>query len=245
MVETLGEQKLAMSPSAPVEEMARLGQVIVADYIMGGSIESLGYGEQKVRMQGSGRELIRRQGNVELGIRLIDTATRQVVYADFINLRVDEDALQRFGGSFRSEGIDASISMVAADHIGRRILETIYPLVVVSVTGQSLTIGQGGSQIKEGDRLDLFMYGKRLVDPYTKEFIGREEVKIGTIQITRVNPKQSHARIIESSVDISQEFKPKKFICRAPIDPLDSTQMQREKRSKARAERRKKREDDW
>jgi len=245
MTETVGEQRIAMSPNAPVEEMARLGQEMVADYIMVGTIESLGYEEQKIKMQGSGRELIQKIGNVEIGIRLVDVATRQVAYSDFLKLRVSEEAIERFGGSFRSEGIDASISMVAADNIGRKILETIYPLVVVSVNGEILTIGQGGSQIKEGDRLEIFMYGKRLTDPYTNEFLGREEVKVGTIQITRVNSKQSHARIIKSIVDISQEFEPKKFICRAQTDAPDKKQFQREERRKDRNERRKKKDDDW
>ena len=245
MTETVGEQRIAMSPNAPVEEMARLGQEMVADYIMVGTIESLGYEEQKIKMQGSGRELIQKIGNVEIGIRLVDVATRQVAYSDFLKLRVSEEAIERFGGSFRSEGIDASISMVAADNIGRKILETIYPLVVVSVNGEILTIGQGGSQIKEGDRLEIFMYGKRLTDPYTNEFLGREEVKVGTIQITRVNSKQSHARIIKSIVDISQEFEPKKFICRAQTDAPDKKQSQREERRKDRNERRKKKDDDW
>jgi len=245
MTETVGEQRIAMSPNAPVEEMARLGQEMVADYMMVGTIESLGYKEQKIKMKSSGREIIQKMGNVEIGIRLVDVATRQIAYSDFVKLRVSEEAIERFGGSFRSEGIDASISMVAADNIGRKILETIYPLVVVSVNGETLTIGQGGSQIKKGDLFEIFMYGKRLTDPYTGEFLGRDEVKVGTIQITRVNPKQSHARIIKCTVNINQEFEPKKFICRTQTGAPDKKQIKREERRKVRDERRKKRDDDW
>ncbi len=240
MAETVGEKNFIMSPNTPVAEMARLGQELVADYIMVGTIEDLGYAEQKVKMQSSGRELVSREGYVELSIRLIDVATRQVAFADFLRLRVTG-----FDGRSISEGVDASIAVSAADQIGRKILDTIYPLVVVSVNGDNLTLGQGGSQIRIGDQMEIFMYGKRLTDPYTKEFLGREETKIGAIEITRVNPKQSHARILESSVDIGAQFEPKKFICRVQLDAPDKKEVQRKERRKQRDEKRKKRDSDW
>ena len=175
-----------------------------------------------------------REGYVELSIRLIDVATRQIAFADFLRLSVTG-----FDGSSINEGVDASIAVSAADQIGRKILNTIYPLVVVSVNGENLTLGQGGSQIRVGDQLDLFMYGKKLTDPYTKESLGREETKIGSIEITRVNPKQSHARILESSADIGALFEPKKFICRVNLDAPDKKEVQREKRRKKRDKKRK------
>jgi len=245
LAETVDEQDLILSPSAPIEEMTRLGQELVADYIMVGTIESFGYNEQNAIIQSSGREFTYFLGYVELSIRLADVATRQIVFADFHKLYVTEDDIERFGGSFRSVGVDASIATVVADRIGRKILDAIYPLVVVSVNGEILTLGQGGSQVKEGDHLELFMYGERLVDPYTKEFLGREEIKVGMIEITRVNPKQSHARILQISMDINQEFEPQKFICRGMLDTLDNEEEQLEEQRKQREERRKERDDDW
>ena len=245
MSETIGEQALALSSQTPVSEMARLGQELVADYIMVGTIENLNYTERKIQMKSSGRELLSREGNVELSIRLIDVATRQIDFSDFLKLRVMEKDLERFGGNFGSGGVDAGLAMVAADRVGRKIIETIYPLVVVAVNGQVLTLGQGGSQIKEGDRLDIYMYGERMTDPYTKEFLGREEIKIGAIEITRVTPKQSQARLLQSSLDIDQAFEPKKFICRVKLENGVQKEILRKERRKARDERRKKRDEDW
>lgn len=240
MLETLGEQTLITSENVPVEEMARLGQELVADYIMVGTLEDLGYVEKQIKMQSSGRTLTSRYGYVEIGIRLIDTATREIAYADFQRLRVTG-----FNGTSLKSNVDAGIVQAAANQIGRRILDTIYPLVVLSINGDNLTLGQGGSQIRVGDHLDVFMYGKRLTDPYTKEFIGREEIKVGELEIKRVNPKQSHAQMLTSTMDLSKEFEPKKFICRANFDGPKKEQVQREERRKKRAEKRKKKDDDW
>lgn len=240
IAETVGEQSLALSSNVPVEEAARLGQELVADYIMVGTIEDLGYTEQKIKMQSSGRELTSRQGYVEFALRLVDVATRQIVYSDFVRLRVTG-----FDSIALSEGVDASIALIAANQVGRKIIDTIYPLVIVSVRGKSLTLGQGGSQIKEGDQFEIFKYGNRLTDPYTKEFLGREEIKVGSLEITRVNPKQSYAKLLESSLDIEKEFEPKKFICRVILDAPDKKKLQREERRKKRDVTRKKRDDSW
>ena len=68
--------------------------------------------------------------------------------------------------------------------------------------------------LRSGDIYEVFEYGERLYDPYTKESIGRQENLVGSIQITRVNPKQSMARVVNSTVDLAARFKPKRFVCR-------------------------------
>ena len=243
--ETLGEQGLALSPNTPVAEIARLGQEMVADYIMVGTVETLRHTEQQVRMQSSGRQVMKRQGNIELSIRLIDVATRQIVFADFLKMRITDDDLQRFSTGLGDEGPDAAIAIAAADQMGRKIMETIYPLLIVAVQADKVTIGQGGSQIKVGDKLEVFMYGDRLVDPYTKEFLGREEIGAGVIEVTRVNPKQTHARIIESTIDIGATFEPRKYICRAVVEPEPPRKAAREERRKQRAARTEERDKSW
>ena len=243
--ETLGEQGLALSPNTPVAEIARLGQEMVADYIMVGTVETLRHTEQQVRMQSSGRQVMKRQGNIELSIRLIDVATRQIVFADFLKMRITDDDLQRFSTGLVDEGPDAAIAIAAADQMGRKIMETIYPLLIVAVQADKVTIGQGGSQIKVGDKLEVFLYGDRLVDPYTKEFLGREEIGAGVIEVTRVNPKQTHARIIESTIDIGATFEPRKYICRAVVEPEPPRKAAREERRKQRAARTEERDKSW
>jgi TolB-like protein len=245
IAETVGEQAIALSPNSPVSEMARLGQEMVADYIMAGTLEGLSYAESKVRMQSSGRELTSRQGHVEMSIRLIDVSTREVVFSDFLKLVLGDKDLERFGASLRDDGPDSSLAIVAADRAGRRILDTIYPILVLAVSGDVVTLGQGGSQIKEGERLEVFMYGQPLTDPYTKEFIGREEISAGLVEVTRVNPKLTQARLVNSAMDIGKAFEPKKFICRAVVETPADKQALLKERKEQKEQRRKEKDQDW
>jgi curli biogenesis system outer membrane secretion channel CsgG len=243
--EIVGEQGLALSPNTPITEIARLGQEMVADYILVGTLEALVLSQKIVKMQSSGREVTSRQGNVELIVRLIDVSTRQIVFSESLKLRVTDDDLERFGASLSDEGPESAIGTFAADQVGRKILDTIYPLLIVAVQGQEVTVGQGGSQIKQGDKLAVFMYGGRLTDPYTKEFIGFEEIQVGLIEVTRVNPKHTLARIVESSMDIGAAFEPRKFICRSVERTASSDKAIREQQRKQRDNRSKERDKSW
>lgn len=47
--------------------------------------------------------------------------------------------------------------------------------------------------------MDAFNLGQRLTDPYTKEFIGNEELLAATLEITRVLPKSTYARVLSTN----------------------------------------------
>lgn len=243
--ELAGERALVEADEVPVEEMARLGQTLVADYLLTGIVERLTYAEKKIRMQSSGRELTSRQGHAEISIRLVDVATRKIAFADFLKLRVNESDLQRYGANFHGEGVESVLAMVVADRVGRKILEAIYPVLIVSVHQETVTLGQGGSQLKKGDLLDVFRYGKRLVDPYTKEYIGREEILVGRLEVARVDAKQSQARVLTSEIDLARNFQDKKFVCHRVEDSPARQQKERRQRKEERDKRRARRDADW
>ena len=48
-------------------------------------------------------------------------------------------------------------------------------------------------------QFNVFALGAELIDPDTKESLGREEVKVGTVKISQVNPKTSTADIIDDN----------------------------------------------
>jgi len=60
------------------------------------------------------------------------------------------------------------------------------------------TINRGdGTDIAIGQIWNVFVVGEELIDPDTKESLGREEVLIGKVKITSVLPKTSTAEIFE------------------------------------------------
>ena len=212
--ETLGEKSSAFNnPNLPVTEIARLGQDLVADYIVVGTLENLSYNESTRRVESVDMNVTTRRGVAEVSYRIIDITTGQIKFADTAQFSFDGDALSRVAGGGLTNP-DTAILSLASEKIGKVILNAIYPIMLVSVQNETVTLNQGGDLLRSGDIYEVFEYGERLYDPYTKESIGRQENLVGSIQITRVNPKQSMARVVNSTVDLAARFKPKRFVCR-------------------------------
>jgi hypothetical protein len=61
-------------------------------------------------------------------------------------------------------------------------------------------INQGGDSVKVGQRFAAFVLGVEQFDPYTKESLGRREKEAAQIEISRVLPKMSYAKVIKGAL---------------------------------------------
>ena len=151
-------------------------------------------------------------GNAAISYRIIDVPTGQIKFSQTFN--------KNLSGEVKSiadpvQGALDSVSSIS-DSIGLKILEAIYPFVVEKIEGQRVVIGTGGDVFKVGEKYRLIQYGKKVVDSYTKESLGRKENIIGMIEITEVTPKMAYGKILNSSIkDLESQFKPKSFIVRS------------------------------
>lgn len=240
--ENLAEKANILYGDVKTEEMARIGQELVADMILVGTIEDFGVHTKTIQMRLSGQTVTTQNAFVNFGYRILDTATKQIKFADVLELKLDPSELHSAAGNGSQGELESAISRLASEQISIKILEAIYPIVVVSARGDYLTLGQGGNNLQKGDRLEIFQYGESITDPYTGESLGREELPIGVVEITRVNAKTSSAKYIDGDFDISGNFEPKKFLCRSLLILKPSSQTQALSESKSRFEdRRKKR----
>jgi hypothetical protein len=215
--EQLAEKANIVLGDVKTEEFTRLGQELSADMILVGTIEDFGVQTKTSRMQISNQTIITQQAYVNFGYRIIDIASKQVKFADVMELNLDPRQLKAASGQGTQGALESAICRLASEKISIKILEAIYPVLIVSARGDYLTLGQGGNNIQEGDKLEIFYYGDPIIDPYTKESLGREEISIGFIEITRVNSKTSSARYVHGDYDIGGNFAPKKFFCRSII----------------------------
>lgn len=53
-----------------------------------------------------------------------------------------------------------------------------------------------GASVREVGRYAVYKTGKTLYDPYTKESLGKEEVRVATLEIVEVKPKYAVARVV-------------------------------------------------
>ena len=129
--------------------------------------------------------------------------------------------------------------------IGETILNAIFPILVESIKGNVVILGQGGESVSRGQQMQLILRGDKIMDSYTKESLGRSEEVIGMIKITSVTPKQAYGNIINTTKDNLEElFKPKMMLVR-PLTEEFNKEQQKIKIQKKRAEQKKKFDEDW
>jgi len=243
--ETLGEKSLIINGDVPVEEMAKIGQELVADYILVGVLENFSFQTSEMQLRTSDRKLLNRAGMVELNYRIIDVPTRQIKYADHARINITEADLRNLDNSLVASNVDTAMTMIAVEAISKQILNAIYPILVVSVSGNSVTLNQGGDLLSAGDRYEVYQYGERIVDPYTKESLGRNETYVATIELTRINPKSSLARIVSSDSDLAEIFQPGVLVCRPSADAPTAQDKVIQEVKERQEKRREFRDDDW
>lgn len=134
---------------------------------------------------------------------------------------------------------------IGSKKIGETILNAIFPILVESIKGNVVILGQGGESVSRGQQMQLILRGDKIMDSYTKESLGRSEEVIGMIKITSVTPKQAYGNIINTTKDNLEElFKPKMMLVR-PLTEEFNKEQQKIKIQKKRAEQKKKFDEDW
>lgn len=207
--EQSAELGFVVSGGAAIPELARLGNRLGTDYLIAGRIERANLSERTIELSSTGQSRTITTADANLSYRIIDVATTQIKYSD------------RWQGS----GRDLSLSQLArraGSEIGETILNAIFPIMVASYSNNNVTLGQGGNDIQIGDRYRLVQFGEPIVDPYTQESLGRKERSVGVVEITSVQAKLANASIIETTVDMSSQFRQGDFIVR-PMEASGSS----------------------
>jgi hypothetical protein len=110
---------------------------------------------------------------------------------------------------------------MAANQLVETIIDQIYPVRIASITpdGQVI-INQGGSRISAGRLMDVYSQGKELIDADTGESLGTTEALVATIQIDKVTPRISYAKLVDGDIaNLSEGMicRPRKQIEPAPL----------------------------
>ncbi|MBI77461.1 MAG: hypothetical protein CMM53_06735, partial [Rhodospirillaceae bacterium] len=72
-----------------------------------------------------------------------------------------------------------------------------FPITVLNVDGELLTLGQGGDTVRSGGVYNLVRLGKRMTDPHTGESLGRTETRVGSVKVIDTQSKMSTGKILK------------------------------------------------
>jgi hypothetical protein len=93
-----------------------------------------------------------------------------------------------------------AVSRSLAEHIANRVADVIFPAKILIKRDMQVTINRGeGAGVVVGDVFNVFALGQEMIDPDTKESLGREEVKVGKVRVAEVDPKFSKADVLEDT----------------------------------------------
>jgi hypothetical protein len=166
------------------------------------------------------REIFTDSAVATVAFRVIDVGSDQVKYAGTDVFSLADGQVPKSGGA---TAVGTRILEVAAEQITEAMINAIYPILLVAIDGELVTLNQGGDTIKVGNIYDLYRYGEKIVDPYTRESLGRSETLVGQVTVERVNPKTSLARLTNLETEAPLEFSQKAYVLRLKNRQLTST----------------------
>ena len=200
------EKRLLESADVDPSEVARLGKVLGADYLLYGTVDRIEVTEERKTIVLTGETRSEVLATVRVRFSVLAVATRQVEWSSSLALQHDltED--------FRPEQAAERLLDELALHIVDELTEYIFPPVVTQVTGWgSFVVNRGGNTVRENDLFEVFALGDVLLDPDTGESLGRLEATAGIARITSVKPKFSLAEMITDHDGIARGMILRRF----------------------------------
>lgn len=229
----------AKAENVHIDESARLGQKLVADFVLVGSISAFNYSTTTKKMRTSDKKYTVGHGMLAVNYKVIDTATQQVVFADTANVKVTHKDLLSVSVSDK-KAIMSFMANKLAKKLSIKIQNQLFPLAIISNDGQQVILSQGGNSLAVGEKYKVYKTGEKLYDPYTKEFLGREESYFCDVTIIRVNAKQSYGEVSNTISELPLDIAKKTYILREKV----KTRPVRVKKNR-RKEKKSKQDDNW
>ena len=214
--EILAEKKLILRESADIGEYAKIGATLGTDYLVCGKITDIAivWGRPQNMFTDNLPERILR-ARASLNYRILVMPTGQVKWTDDIVVEFTPEQIKALHG----DEVAAYYALIdtAARAVCTQAMGNIYPVRAVGKKDNGeVILGEGGALHYEGELLDAYLLGEIIRDPYNGESLGREETKIATLQVVRVEAKLSYARILDGDVEAAA-VKANRVLCRTSM----------------------------
>jgi hypothetical protein len=202
----LKEQDLSASGNVDAKTAAQAGKLTGAKYLLVTTIDDYQDYVEKATFEGTGRSATKRVFRLSIIGKVYDASTGKLL--ESANFQTGNDEFKQIQEERNYSVKDGELSdemMVAvsrdmAQKIANRIADVIFPAKVLLKRDKEVTINRGeGGGVAAGDIFNVYAQGEELIDPDTKESLGHEEVKVGKVKITQVNPKTSTAEILDDT----------------------------------------------
>lgn len=199
----LKEQDFASSGNVDLNDKSAAQQFKIAGvkYLVVTTVDDFQDYNEVATFQGTGRSATKRVIRLSCVGKIYDSTTGKLLEStnfQISNKDVSENKTYSVRDSNLNEDLLVAIAREMSGKIANRVTDVIFPPKVLSKRDKQITINRGdGTDIAVGQIWNVFAVGEELIDPDTKESLGREEIIVGKVKIIGVLPKTSTAEIIE------------------------------------------------
>jgi curli biogenesis system outer membrane secretion channel CsgG len=177
------------------QDSARLGQQLATDLILIPSIERFEYLRHERKLRMSERQLVSYSGGARITLRLVNAATGAVVMSDSFDHKLESADPSTMPRVIDGNSMAAEMMNALSARIGGAVVTEMFPVMVVSMTGDQVVLSQGGQSLQAGQRWRLVSLGEEMKDPQTGQPLGRVEQACCEVVIERVSSSLSYGRI--------------------------------------------------
>ena len=204
--DVLKEQELGASGNVDAKTAAQAGKLTGAKYLLVTTVDDYQDYVEKAAFEGTGRSATKRVFRLSVVGKVYESSTGKLL--ESANFQTGNNEFKQIQEERNYSVKDGELSdemMVAVSHdlaqkIANHIADVIFPAKVLLKRDKEITINRGeGGGVAVGETFNVFAQGEELIDPDTKESLGREEVKVGRVKISQVNPKTSTAEILDDT----------------------------------------------
>jgi len=202
----LKEQDLGASGNVDAKTAVKAGKLTGAKYLLVTTVDDYQDYVEKAAFEGTGRSATKRVFRLSVVGKVYESSTGKLL--ESANFQTGNNEFKQIQEERNYSVKDGELSdemMVAVSHdlaqkIANHIADVIFPAKVLLKRDKEITINRGeGGGVAVGETFNVFAQGEELIDPDTKESLGREEVKVGRVKISQVNPKTSTAEILDDT----------------------------------------------
>jgi curli biogenesis system outer membrane secretion channel CsgG len=204
--DVLKEQDLGASGNVDAKTAAQAGKLTGAKYLLVTTVDDFQDYMEKATFADTGRSATKRVFRLSVVGKVYDASTGKLLESanfqsgndDF--KRIQEERSYSVKDGELSDEMMVAVARDLAQKIATRIADVVFPAKVLLKRDKEVTVNRGeGGGVAVGDVFNVYALGEELTDPDTKESLGREEVKVGKVKITQVNPKTSTADILDDT----------------------------------------------
>ena len=201
--EILKEQDLAGSGNVDAldKKAAQAGKLAGAKYILVTTLDDFEDSTEKLELANLKKTMMKRKIRLSTLAKIYDSTTGKLLEsANLQVLKKDDrtDAVEVTKNAELTDELLLATVREVAEKVANRVADVIFPAKVLIKRDKQITINRGeGAGVEVGQTWNVFAVGEELIDPDTKESLGKEEVLVGKAKIVSVQPKTSTAEILD------------------------------------------------